>query len=213
MNEVQHRIRISDDTKVLLDTESSRTGHSYDTLIQLWGAAAGADPAAASKASAALRVQAATQDELRIGLAECAPNLRVAAIRLDDWHSSPESVVNGFGFSRSHAGADLTTTGTALWRSVRGHWVIGTRSNAIAAYRLGQFRGLYCGITWSASYEKRRYALTGYEIVGTDRTDWETDSVIGPASAEEIAAREYLKAHSLAMPSGAANPIANLFTV
>ncbi|MBS2993385.1 hypothetical protein AC1659_29220 [Rhodococcus erythropolis] len=205
-----HRIRVTGDTYALLDEASGSTGHSYDTVIQLWAATAGADTAAVEAARRALSVQAATQDELRRGLADCAPNLRVAAIRLDKRHASPSETADGF--ERTHSGADLTTNGVDLWRSVRGYWVIAPRSNAIAAYRLGHFLGLYAGISWSGATDKRRFALTGYRIDGGNRVNPETGDILQPASSEENEALKYLAGHTLAMPTGAANPIANLFT-
>ncbi|MFC8383236.1 hypothetical protein [Nocardia sp. NPDC057272] len=209
-NDLQ-RIRVSGDTLAMLDDASELTGYSYDTLIQLWGTAVGPNAAAAAAAGAALAMRAVTQEEMRRGLAECAPNLRVAGIRLDHWHSSPHSVADGSGFDRTHAGADFTTSGVNLWLSVRGYWVVGPRSNAIAAFRLGRFLALYAGVTWSAATDKRRFALTGYRINGCKRVDPESGDVLGAASEDEIEALKYLDGHALSMPPGAANPIANLF--
>ncbi|WP_063016324.1 hypothetical protein [Nocardia nova] len=207
------RIRVSGDTRAMLDEASERTGHSYDTLIQLWGTAAGRNAEAAATALKALNMRAATQEEMRQDLAGCAPNLRITAIRLDQLHSSPSARdADGYGFERECGGADFTTDGAELWRSVRGYWVVGLRSNAIAAFRLGKFRALYAGVSWSAAKNKRRYALTGYRIEGRKRLDPDSGTVIGAASEEEITALEYLENHTLGMPPGAANPIANLFS-
>lgn len=207
-----HRIRVSSDTVALLDESSARTGLGYDTLIQLWGAATGNDPEASAVAREALDSRSATQDEMIQELSETSPNLRVTAIRLARFGPGATTAEPGYGFDRTHAGADLTTTGIDLWLSVRGYWAIGTRSNAIAAFRLGRFLDLYAGITWSAAKDKRRYALTGYRIAGRERIDPHTGAVLGAASDEEIRALDFLRTHTLGMPQGAANPIANLFT-
>lgn len=203
-----HRIRVTSDTFDLLTDASELTGHSFDTVIQLWAGAA--SDVGSEAARRALGVRAASQDELRAKLSTCVPNLRIAAIRLDRWHAGASTAADGF--ARTHAGADLTTVGTDLWLSVRGYWAIAPRSNAIAAYRLGHFLGLFAGVTWSASIDKRRYALTGYRIDGEDRVDPERGVVIGRASDDEVAALKCLERHALAMPTGAKNPIANLFT-
>lgn len=189
---VQHRIRISAETRKLLDDAHDLNGHTDDVLIQLFHAAAG-EGLEARLAREALAIRAASREKFVTDLADRCPNLRIAAIRLGPTIS-------------------MNPTTEELWRVTHGHWVLGTRSNAIAPFRLGVNLGLFAGITWSAANdENRRYALSGYRVHDGLRLNPETGDPLGDASDEEIAAHRYLASHHLTMLAGAANPVVNLF--
>ncbi|MCK0441058.1 hypothetical protein MUG78_16790 [Gordonia alkaliphila] len=206
------RIRVDDATFDTLTGLSDRTGFDLDTIINLLAEEHSADTEfERGTARAALSESATDYRALRALASAAAPDLRVAAIRLGESTESASRAADGL-FDRDYMGANFRTGDPQLWRSTRGFWKISTQPNALAAYRLGVFLGLYGGVAWSGrSGEGRRWALTGYRVDGNDRVDPETGQTIGASTTQERELLEVLGAHRMGLPAGSSNPVVNLY--
>ena len=148
-----------------------------------------------------------TQAEFSAGL-EAVTSGIVTAIRLS---SRDSDGAQEEPWPRDYGGCDLDETDLAvLWASTRGWWVISHHTDMLVAYRVGNPKAVFVVTRWSQRDDRRRYAVSGFAIVGARRVDPETGNDIGPASEVETSVGAFVMGRRLVMPRGAQNPLAVL---